>query len=151
MKSLLQPDVARDLERRLDRLEPDSKARWGRMSSHQAVCHLADAFRMVLGERTIDEPVTLATRTVVRFVAFTLPIAWPRNVQTAAAIDQERGGTPPAEFEADVHELRVLLKRFPDAVQQGMDPHPLFGNLTRGEWGRWGYRHMDHHLTQFGV
>ncbi len=29
--------------------------------------------------------------------------------------------------------------------------HPAFGRLTRGEWGRWAFRHMDHHSRQFGV
>jgi hypothetical protein len=30
-------------------------------------------------------------------------------------------------------------------------PHPILGRLSRGQWMRWGYRHMDHHLRQFGV
>ncbi len=102
MKSLLHPDDIRDVERRLNTLQPESDARWGRMSSHQAVCHLSDAFRVALGERTTDEPSTLAARTVFRFVLSTLPIAWMRNAPTAAAIDQERGGTAPSEFQADV-------------------------------------------------
>ncbi len=151
MKSLLHPDDTQDVERRLNTLQPASDARWGRMSSHQAVCHLSDAFRVVLGERPMDEPSTLAARTVFRFVLSTLPIAWMRNAPTAAALDQERGGTAPSEFPADVDELKVLIHRFTAAVKRGMDPHPFLGNLSRGEWGRWGYRHMDHHLTQFGV
>ena len=122
MKSLLHPNVMRDVERRLNTLQPASDARWGRMSSHQAVCHLTDAFRVVLGERTMDEPSTLAARTVFRFVLATLPIAWMRNAPTAAALDQERGGTAPSEFQADVDELKVLIHRFPAAVERGMDP-----------------------------
>ena len=52
MQSLLHTDDMRDVERRLNTLQPDCVARWGRMSSHQAVCHLSDAFRVALGERT---------------------------------------------------------------------------------------------------
>ena len=48
MKSLLHPDDMQDVERRLNTLQPANDARWGRMSSHQAVCHLSDAFRVVL-------------------------------------------------------------------------------------------------------
>ena len=83
----------------------------------------------------MDEPSTLAARTVFRFVLSTLPIAWMRNAPTAAAIDQERGGTAPSEFQADVDELKVLIHRFTAAVKRGMDPHPFLGNLSRGEWG----------------
>ena len=50
-----------------------------------------------------------------------------------------------------MEELEVLVGRFVAAAGRDMDRHPMFGDLTRGEWGRWGYRHMDHHLTQFGV
>ena len=30
-------------------------------------------------------------------------------------------------------------------------PHQVFGELTRNEWMIWGYRHLDHHLRQFGL
>jgi hypothetical protein len=29
--------------------------------------------------------------------------------------------------------------------------HPFLGKLSRAEWLRWAYLHMDHHLRQFGV
>jgi len=30
-------------------------------------------------------------------------------------------------------------------------PHPMFGTLTRQEWLTWTFRHVDHHLRQFGA
>ena len=151
MKSLLQRQVLQDVRDRLGALRPDSDARWGRMSAHQAVCHLADSFRLVLGERPTDMRGNLLSRTVIRFVALTLPVAWPRNVPTSPEADQERGGTAPTAFQADLDELAVLIDRFVAAAGRDMDTHPIFGDLTQGEWGRWGYRHTDHHLTQFRV
>lgn len=121
------------------------------MSAPQAVCHLADSFRLVLGEKPTDMRGGLLTKTVIRFVALTLPVAWPRNVETAPEVDQERGGTAPSEFRADLDELAALVGRFVATAGRDMATHPIFGDLTPGEWGRWGYRHMDHHLTQFGV
>ena len=132
-------------------LRSDSVAQWGRMSAPQAVCHLADSFRLVLGEKPTDMRGGLLTKTVIRFVALTLPVAWPRNVETAPEVDQERGGTAPSEFRADLDELAALVGRFVATAGRDMATHPIFGDLTPGEWGRWGYRHMDHHLTQFGV
>jgi hypothetical protein len=29
-------------------------------------------------------------------------------------------------------------------------PHPMFKKMSEGQWMRWGYLHMDHHLRQFG-
>lgn len=59
------------------------------------------------------------------------------------------GGTPPKEFDRDVAELRTICDRFCER-----DPftavHPVFGAMTRTQWLRWGWLHMDHHLRQFG-
>lgn len=71
---------------------------------------------------------------------------------TVPECEAQRGGTPPAEMERDLSDLRELLDRF--ARQQwgtGAPVHPIFGPLTEREWMRWGYLHMDHHLRQFGA
>ena len=151
MKSLLQPDTRQEIERRLAALGPDDAPRWGRMSPHQAVCHLADGFRMVLGERPIEMRGGFFTRTAIRFMALTLPLPWPKGVPTAPELDQEQKGTEPSEFHADVAELTNLIDRFAASAGGEMTTHPIFGNLTRGERGRWAYRHLDHHLAQFGA
>ena len=31
------------------------------------------------------------------------------------------------------------------------DPHPFFGRMTGEEWDRLLWKHLDHHLRQFGV
>jgi hypothetical protein len=66
-------------------------------------------------------------------------------------VDQEIGGTQPVEFARDRSELEALIERF--VVKRGSDlqPHPMFGRMTTEQWQRWGWRHMDHHLRQFGV
>lgn len=30
-------------------------------------------------------------------------------------------------------------------------PHPIMGSYTPAEWGKGMYKHLDHHLRQFGV
>ena len=42
------------------------------------------------------------------------------------------------------------MERFAVQRSSPFPRHPLFGRMTNGEWGRWGYRHVDHHLRQFG-
>ena len=86
----------------------------------------------------------------MKLVALQLPLRWPHGVRTRRDVDQERGGTPPAEFATDVATLVSACNRF--AAGEGMRAtHFLFGPLSAEEWGRWGYKHMDHHLRQFGV
>jgi|TARA_B110000263_G_scaffold185163_1_gene162746 hypothetical protein len=151
MKSLFDPDVISDVRRRLAALGPDSERKWGRMTPHQAVCHLADALRMVLGDRPVDFKANLVMRTVVRFLVLTVPVAWPKGVATAPELDQEKDGTTPEAFETDRAALTALVDQFIETDGCDLAPHPIFGAIGRGEWGRWGFRHLDHHLTQFGV
>ena len=52
MKTLAREGDKAEIVRRLRTLRPDSVRRWGRMSVHQMVCHLADALRMANGEKS---------------------------------------------------------------------------------------------------
>ena len=88
---------------------------------------------------------------ISRLYALVFPLPWPKSVPTAAAADQNRDGTPPGDFHQDVASLKAAMERFRDRNARDMPSHVYFGRMSRGEWGRWGYRHMDHHLRQFGV
>src|SRR5262245_48188406 len=136
---------------RLDRLRPDSARRWGRMNAHQAVCHLNDSLKAALRERPVQARTLTLRRRVVRFVAFTLPLRWPHGYRTSPEMDAEKGGTRPDVFERDVAVLKSLLQRFVATQGAGINPHYAWGDLSPGMWGRYVYRHLDHHLRQFGL
>jgi hypothetical protein len=139
-----------DLLLRLGRLSPDSPRQWGKMTPHEMVCHLSDSFLAVFGERAASSKETWLSRTLVKWIALHTSLPWPQGVPTRPEVDQKIGGTKPVEFERDRQQAVDLLRRFvrPDTR---CGPHPIFGALTREEWLVWGYRHLDHHLRQFGV
>jgi hypothetical protein len=152
MKTLGDAETKREILARLQLVGPESGRRWGRMTAPQMICHLADSFRGVMGERTLSKAPSFLPRKFVKWVALDLPIQWPHGTKTMPEVDQEAGGTPPKEFASDVEELKVLMQRFSASERDfKWSPHPFFGSMTEGEWMRWGYRHMDHHLRQFGV
>lgn len=151
MKSIFDPSTLQDLRTRLAAMTPHSRRRWGRMSAQQAVCHLSDWFRGLLGDRPIPGKEPGPGIKLLRFMAFSTPLPWPRGFPTAPMQDQEKGGTPPAEFTADVAELDSLMVRFAETGGVGLLPHNRWGNLSPGMWGRYGYRHVNHHLRQFGL
>lgn len=123
------------------------------MTAHQAVCHLADSFKMCAGTRPC-EPTTpgFFNRVVVKWIALEAPMAWPHGVRTRPEADQSIGGTRPVEFAHDVEDLLATMERFAPGIEGfGAFPHPIFGHMSETEWLRWGYLHMDHHLRQFGA
>lgn len=152
MKSLSSPEVAAAMVRRLGEITPDSQRRWGRMTSHQMLCHLADTFAAGLGERRVTPADTAFRRTVVKWIALWVPIPWPHGVPTRKEIDAQREGTRPGDFAADRQRVEAWIDRYAattDPAAFGL--HPLFGPLTPREWTRWAYLHLEHHFRQFGV
>jgi hypothetical protein len=122
------------------------------MSSAQMVCHLCDAFLAVMGEKPVRLPRGLNLWPLMKPWVLYAPIKWPPGVATRPEIDQELGGTPPAEFAADVRRLLAVVDKFTaDPREFAFLPHPMFGEMSEKDWMRWGYLHMDHHLRQFGV
>ena len=150
MSNIFRPARLAELEDRLDQLRPDAARRWGRMTPHQAVCHLSDSFKACLGDRPLTARPPDLQRRIMRFTAFTLPLPWPKGVPTSPKVDAEKAGTPPGDFDADVAELKELLRRFAE-TDGALSPHYAWGDMSRGMWGRYGYRHVDHHLRQFGA
>ncbi len=148
MKTLLNPADRDEILQRLSSVRAGSVRRWGRMSAAQMICHLSDSFRSALGEKSVSSNTNLYKRTVMKWVALRLT-NWPHGVKTRPEMDQQQGGTPPAEFAADVQQLRILFDRY--CAAQQFSPHPMFGPLSRSERMRWAYLHMNHHLRQFGV
>lgn len=73
---------------------------------------------------------------------------WPQGLPTAPEFKIAND----KDFLRERETLIRLVKKFetegPNIVS---GPHPFFGKLTLDEWGIMGYRHLDHHLRQFGV
>lgn len=153
MKSLARGADADELIRRLRALTPESSRRWGRMTVHQMVCHLADAFRMVTGEKVVIEYSSPLARTVVKWVALYAPLPWPAGIRTSPELDQcADAGTAPQDFAEDVARVQASIERMArEAGAATWLRHPLFGRMSVSDWLRWGYLHVDHHLRQFGA
>ncbi len=152
MRSLGNATDCRAALDRIARIQPGARARWGRMSAHQMLCHLSDSFRLALGERPASSATSPLQRTVVKWFALYVPMYWPKGIPTRPEMEQGRGGTPPSDFARDRADLSGVVERF-TAPDRRLDqyPHPMFGPLTDAEWLRWGYLHADHHLRQFGT
>ena len=111
------------------------------------LAHLSDSLRMTLG----DLPVPSWNLPIRHFPLKQLMIYWlpfPKGVRTAPELIKR---TPP-DWASGIAELQTLLERFAARAVGGDWPdHPAFGRMSGEAWGVFVYRHMDHHLRQFGV
>ncbi len=153
MKTLARPRDKVEIASRLRTLRPDSRRRWGRMTVHQMVCHLGDAFRLLTDETAVTPGPLSLRHTIARWIALYVPLRWPAGIPTTPDVDQEKGGTRPLEFASDLERVEHLLEQFTAGQPSGIEGrvHPVLGRMSRKAWMRWGYLHTDHHLRQFGA
>lgn len=151
MRTLARAEDLADIIHRLRSVRPEAAAKWGRMSAHQMVCHLADSMRVALNQKTTSPATGPLQRTFIKWIALYVPVPWPAGIPTRPEIDQEGGGTRPLNFGSDIENLESLLRSMTDAQVPACPTHPIFGPMSRPAWLRWAYVHADHHLRQFGA
>ncbi len=151
MKNLFDVTAANELKARLGNLGPQSERLWGKMTAAQMLAHCSVGMQWALGEVVPDKgmlPALLIGKLVKRMVL--------RNE------DPLRKNTPTAKSlvitdERDLGRERTRLSGLIDKFAAGgpagctKNPHSFFGKMTPDEWSRLMYKHVDHHLRQFGV
>jgi hypothetical protein len=148
MKTMWESGRQQEIRDRVARLRPDARGAWGKLSAPGMVCHLADSLKMALGDFPVaPKHFPIRYPPLKQFIIYVAP--FPKSAPTAP----ELLARPPAAWQTDLAELRALVDRF---VARGAEAtpwpeHPAFGKLSRRAWGVLTYRHMDHHLRQFGA
>ena len=152
MKRLDQPACRSEILMRLGRISPDTQRLWGRMSAPQMICHLSDCYLSVMGDRPMEIPARFTWLRAIKSIVLYMPHHWPHGVPTRPEFDQvDGGGTPPSDFETDLHTLLEAIGRFTAQPRAfAFRTHPMFGDMSEKDWMRWAYLHADHHLRQFG-
>jgi hypothetical protein len=148
VRTIFDDEERASLLRRLDALQPEHPALWGRMDAPQMVCHLICAFQAGLGELDVGAPEGPLSRPPTNWLAiFVLP--WPRG---KAVSPPEYLGKVPAHWQADVSTLRTLVERSAGrGANASWPPNRVFGRISGQAWGAVHHKHLDHHLRQFGV
>ncbi|MDQ2666778.1 MAG: DUF1569 domain-containing protein [Gemmatimonadota bacterium] len=147
MRSLHSDIERRVLNERVRRLTPDTVPRWGKMNAAQMVAHLTNAMRMATGELPVRgkrHPARLFP--LKQLLIYVLPL--PKNLPTATELIDRA----PEPFTGEIEAFRAAVEDFGSRPRNFAWPdHPLFGAMSRRDWGALAYRHCDHHLRQFGV
>ena len=88
MKTLLNPSDKKEIVRRLQTISHTTQRKWGKMSAHQMVCHLSDAYRMFIGEKLVPPAPVGISPGFLKWAALWIPIPWPKGFKAAPELDQ---------------------------------------------------------------
>ena len=148
MKSLFDAAGHSDIVGRLTALEAGSVRQWGKMNCAQMLCHCAVPLECGTGERPSRQSFLgkIITPLIRRSVLGEKPFKKNSPTDPTFVVSDER------DFEAERTRLLGLIRRFVDAgpPAAAKQMHPFFGRLTGDQWGVLMYKHLDHHLRQFG-
>lgn len=153
MSTIANPRIVSELIGQLRQLQPDTPRRWGTLSAGEMLCHLGDAHESVLQTRIPPGSVPPgAPRRVMKWVALYSPSPWPKGIATRPGVNPKINGTRPGDFELDRARAIESLESLVTADSTTLLPqHVMFGPMSTVDWHRWAYRHVRHHLRQFGL
>ena len=134
------------LRARIQALRPDSTPRWGQMSVDQMLWHVNQGLRVALGHDAPPPGKAPLPKPIFRFLVLTLP--WPKGAPTAP----EWVATQRYDFDAERARCLAMLEEVGTRrLDSAWPEHPAFGLMNGRQWSTLEARHLDHHLTQFGV
>lgn len=149
MKNIFEPQTAAQTIHRINSLKPDNQRQWGKMNVSQMMAHCSAVLEHALGDK-VSKPSFFARLLGPLFkgmMASTKPFS--KNAPTGPdfVIVDER------DFDAERQKLLRLLERFVVGGEMAVEGkrHPFFGKLSSAQWSNGIYKHLDHHLRQFGV
>jgi Protein of unknown function (DUF1569) len=149
MKNLFEREAVDEVVSRIDKLQPAAQRQWGKMDVAQMMAHCSAALDMASGR--LNLPRIFLGRLIGPFIRpiYTNEKPFSQNNPT----DKKLVVSDQRDFAREQEQLRSKVRQFHQGGEAGCTrhPHPFFGTLTPQQWARGMYKHMDHHLRQFGA
>lgn len=147
MKSFFEPGVYEELVSRIENLKQGTPAYWGKMDTSQMLYHCQIPLNIILEKKHYN----LKPNWLINFIfkkSLYSDKQWRKNMPTAKDfIIRDK-----KDFNKEKKALQDLLTELNGKREKtNWKAHPAFGELTKEQWGKMQYKHLDHHLRQFGV
>ncbi len=150
IKNIFENEVTAELIERINKISPEQKPSWGKMSADQMLAHCNVTYELVYDNKH-PKPGAFK-KFILRFFLKGLVTGekpYKKNSPTAP----EFLITDARNFEKEKERLVTYIhqtQQLGEAYFDGKESHS-FGTLTKNEWNNMFYKHLDHHLKQFGA
>lgn len=149
METLFSKDALDKSIERIQKIQPNQQALWGKMNPTQMLDHCSETMKVARGQKNLDRMFLSYIMGSLMKKSFYNDKPIPKNSPTHKSFII----TSTSEFEKSKKELIDHLTAFQEGGEAKCTdaPHSFFGKLTKEQWGMGMYKHLDHHLKQFGV
>jgi len=150
MKTIFEYNIAENFVERIETLTPKSNAKWGKMNVSQMLKHCSDVSKITFGDKKLKRPFIsklIGKMILKKSIKNDSPLGHNKPTHPALIIKH----TP--DFDSEKKELIQLVSRYSSIDKSDFDGriHPFFGKMNTNQWGILIYKHLDHHLRQFGA
>jgi hypothetical protein len=149
MPNLFDAAAKQSVLSRLQSLAPRSPRQWGKMNVSQMLAHCTAALERGTGD--VPSRQMLIGKIFAPFARESLlgdkPFSRNSPTDPGFIITDDR------DFDREKARLTDLVTRFCERgpVEAGKNVHSFLGRMSGDEWGILMYKHLDHHLRQFGA
>lgn len=149
MDTLFDPAARDRILARIDALRPDAPRAWGKMDAAQTLSHCAHGIEAATGDAVLHS--NFMAKMIGPFFKGLLvgPKPFSRNSPTHPLLVRKTA----CDFATEKTRLVAVVRKFHDAGPSSAARyrHAFVQKLTGEEWGVMQYKHLDHHLRQFGA
>ncbi|WP_299101470.1 DUF1569 domain-containing protein [uncultured Winogradskyella sp.] len=150
MKNIFDKAVTDEVIERINKLSPETQPNWGKMSVDQMLAHCSVTYELDFEDKH-PKPKGLMKWVLKTFIKKVVVSEKPykKNSRTAP----EFIITSEKEFNTEKERLTGYITKVQALGSNHYDQKEShsFGKLSVTEWNNMFYKHLDHHLTQFGV
>ncbi|MEM6321351.1 MAG: DUF1569 domain-containing protein [Bacteroidota bacterium] len=150
MKDIFKQETIANFKARINNISEDSTAEWGKMNVYQMLKHCTENDKMMTGERQLKRLFIgrffgrIALRSSIKDDK---PLSL--NSPTHPDLVIKENGNVAAQKQEWLSVLEGYYSK-PTATFNNF-VHPFFGKMTPQQISKFAYKHIDHHLRQFGV
>lgn len=147
IKNLFDPVVKQDINYRINKLTPQTQRQWGKMDVSQMLAHVQMPILVAFG--THQPKGSLLLRLIGPLFKNKLwdDKPYKHSLPTDSTFIMTGNAK---DFEKEKASLLNLINSF-TGKNIISEQHPVFGKLTKENWSKATWKHLDHHLKQFGV
>ena len=145
VKNLFDPAVKQEIIDRINTLTPDSKAIWGKMNVGQMLTHCQMPIGVAYGTHKLQGSF------IIKLIGplFKSVLYNKKPYKQGLPTDRSFVITEQKDFNQEKNKLLDMISGFTENNITG-ERHPAFGKLTKEQWSKATWKHLDHHLKQFG-
>jgi len=141
------PQHKAEILRRLKTLSPNAARRWGKMSVSQMLWHVNEAMEGALGRIQAEPTKVPLPRPLLKFLVLNFP--WGKGAPTLKRWVPQSDNYDFASEQARC--LRLVGELASKPLEDAWPDSPTLGRMRGSDVSRLHAKHLNHHLTQFGV